>query len=132
MIKDKNLFVATGRRKTASARVFLKNGSGAITVNGKEIAVYCYSEALLSKALAPLALLSMKDAVDIMITVSGGGPNGQAEAISHGIARALEKMNSELRKPLKAEKLLTRDSRRREREKPGQPGARKRFQFSKR
>jgi small subunit ribosomal protein S9 len=132
MIQDKTLFVATGRRKTASARVFLKNGSGAITVNGKEIAVYCYSESLLNKALAPLTLLSMKDAVDIKITVSGGGPNGQAEAISHGIARALEKMNSELRKPLKSEKLLTRDGRRREREKPGQPGARKRFQFSKR
>lgn len=132
MVLDKTQFVATGRRKTASARVFLKPGSGIITVNGKDVAHYCYTESLLTKALAPLALLNMKSAVDIKITVAGGGPNGQAEAISHGIARALEKMDAALRTPLKAQKLLTRDARRREREKPGQPGARKRFQFSKR
>lgn len=132
MTLEKTQFVATGRRKTASARVFLKAGSGIITVNDKDVARYCYTESLLAKALAPLALLDMKSSVDIKITVAGGGPNGQAEAISHGIARALEKMDAALRAPLKAEKLLTRDARKREREKPGQPGARKRFQFSKR
>lgn len=132
MTLDKTQFVATGRRKTASARIFLKPGTGIITVNDRDVAAYCYTESLLAKALAPLALLNMKNAVDIKATVIGGGPNGQAEAISHGIARALEKMDAALRAPLKAEKLLTRDARRREREKPGQPGARKRFQFSKR
>ena len=125
-------FLGTGRRKTATARVRIKPGTGIMTVNGKDLNVYCYSEQLASDATAPLKTALMTDKVDIRVRVEGGGPNGQATAIAHGIARALEKMNEELRPALKKEGHLTRDSRMKERKKPGQPGARKRFQFSKR
>ena len=93
---------------------------------------YCYFETLARAAEAPLVTVDLKDKFDVIAKVQGGGPNGQATAISHGLARALEKFDSELRIPLKKAGHLKRDPRRRERKKPGQPGARKRFQFSKR
>lgn len=124
---------ATGRRKRATARVRLvPNGTGSFTVNGKDLETYCYFETLSRTAQAPLSLLDMKGKVDVVAKVEGGGPNGQAGAISLGLARALEKLDSENRGVLKRAGLLKRDPRRRERKKAGQPGARKRFQFSKR
>lgn len=124
---------ATGRRKRASARVrLIPGGSGSFTVNGKEMTVYCYSESLARVAEGPLNTVDMKGQFDVIAKVQGGGPNGQAEAIAHGLARALEKFNPELRGKLKPAGHLKRDPRRRERKKAGQPGARKRFQFSKR
>lgn len=125
-------FTAVGRRKTSSARVRLKPGSGILTVNGKELEVYCYSEQLARIATLPLNTVEMADKFDVRVRVEGGGPVGQAGAISHGIARALQKFDPELRAPLKKAGLITRDPRMKERKKPGQPGARKRFQFSKR
>ena len=125
-------FLGTGRRKTAIARVRLATGSGKITVNGRAFENYFPLETLRSTAAQPLAVTSTTEKVDANINVSGGGPNGQAGAVSHGIARALLKFDANLRPQLKAEGLLTRDSRMKERKKYGQPGARKRFQFSKR
>jgi small subunit ribosomal protein S9 len=126
------VFTSVGRRKTAVARVRLSNGKGEITVNGKPINEYCYSDALLTEASMPLAVTGLATSVDATINVNGGGPNGQAGAISHGLARALEKMDANLRAVLKQAGLITRDGRAKERKKSGQPGARKRFQFSKR
>jgi len=123
---------AVGRRKTASARIRLSRGTGTISVNGKPVEEYLYTEALVKAATAPLRTAGLEGQVDVSVNVIGGGPNGQAGAISHGLARALQKMDATLRAPLKKEGLLTRDGRMRERKKPGQPGARKRFQFSKR
>ena len=124
---------ATGRRKTATARVRLfSNGSGNITVNGKGVEDYFYYESFLRSSLAPLAILEVQEQFDAKIKVAGSGPNGQAGAVSHGIARALEKFNPEWRSTLKKAGYLKRDPRGKERKKPGQPGARKRFQFSKR
>lgn len=123
---------AVGRRKSASARVHLKRGTGEITINNKPAAEYLYTEALMKSATAPLRVSSLDGQVDAFIRVSGGGPNGQAGAISHALARALQKLDADLRPPLKKAGLLTRDGRMRERKKPGRPGARKRFQFSKR
>ena len=128
----KNEFRATGRRKTATARVRLKSGKGAITVNRRPLDEYCYSETLVKAATAPLITLDVREDFDAEVRVSGGGPNGQAGAIAHGMARALEKYNPEWRIPLKRNGHLKRDPRERERKKAGQPGARKRFQFSKR
>ena len=130
--KTTNDFIGTGRRKTAVARVRLATGSGKITVNGRPFENYFPLETLRSTASQPLAVTSTAEKVDARINVSGGGPNGQAGAVSHGIARALLKFDANLRPQLKAEGLLTRDSRMKERKKYGQPGARKRFQFSKR
>jgi small subunit ribosomal protein S9 len=125
--------VAIGRRKTASARVRLHpNGSGKLTVNGKPFTEHCYHESLQRAALAPLKAVDQVNAFDADILVEGSGPNGQAGAIAHGLARALQKFNPEFRIPLKKAGHLTRDPRERERKKPGRPGARKRFQFSKR
>lgn len=133
MSETATVLTATGRRKRASARVrLIPNGSGSFTVNGKEMETYCYSETLARMAEAPLVTVDKKGQFDIIAKVQGGGPNGQAQAISHGLARALEKFDGELRPSLKKAGLLKRDPRRRERKKPGQPGARKRFQFSKR
>jgi small subunit ribosomal protein S9 len=133
MSETATVLTATGRRKRASARVrLIPNGSGAFTVNGKEMETYCYSETLARMAEAPLVTVDKKGQFDVIAKVQGGGPNGQAQAISHGLARALEKFDGELRPSLKKAGLLKRDPRRRERKKPGQPGARKRFQFSKR
>lgn len=124
---------ATGRRKTASARVrLIPNGTGKITVNERELNVYFPEEGQFKAVLAPFKTVDAENKFDVEITVSGGGLSGQATAVSHGISRALQKNNPEWRSPLKKAGLLTRDPRRRERGKPGRPGARKRFQFSKR
>ncbi|MBN1404871.1 MAG: 30S ribosomal protein S9 [Opitutales bacterium] len=133
MANQSNALVTTGRRKTASARVrLLPNGSGKITVNDKDAEVYLYDASLQSIATAPLRTVETEEKFDVFVRVAGGGPFGQAVAISHGLARALEKHNPEWRAALKKAGLLTRDPRERERKKSGQPGARKRFQFSKR
>jgi len=125
-------YVAVGRRKEASARVRLSRGTGVVTVNGRELEIYCYSDELVNLAIGPLKEVDMLKEVDVKVNVRGGGPNGQAVAISHGIARALEKMNGELRSPLKKAGFIRRDPRAKERKKVGQPGARRKFQFSKR
>ncbi len=126
------VYVATGRRRTASARVRLTRGSGRITINGREFDTYLFDEPLQRTVLAPLETAELREDVDIVATVTGGGMVGQAGALSHGIARALEKLNPDLRAPLKKGGYLRRDPRMKERKKSGQPGARKRFQFSKR
>jgi small subunit ribosomal protein S9 len=127
-----NEFLGTGRRKTAIARVRLATGSGKITVNGRAIDNYFPLETLRGTATQPLAVTGTAEKFDAHINVSGGGPNGQAGAVRHGIARALLKFDVSLRGALKAEGFLTRDPRMKERKKYGQPGARKRFQYSKR
>ena len=125
-------YLGTGRRKTSVARIFLRSGKGAITVNGRSLEEYFVSEA--SRAVVRQALLATEtaDKFDILILADGGGPAGQAGAARLGIARALIEFNSELRPKLKSLGLLTRDPRAHERKKYGQKGARKRFQFSKR
>jgi len=125
-------FLGTGRRKTAIARVRLATGSGKITVNGRAFENYFPLDTLRATVSQPLALTSTADKLDVRVNVTGGGPNGQAGATRHGIARALLKFDANLRPQLKKEGFLTRDPRERERKKYGQPGARKRFQFSKR
>ena len=125
-------FLGTGRRKTSTARVRLTEGSGKIVVNDRDAESYFTGENFAKSALAPLQVVSLRDKVDISANISGGGISGQAGALAHGIARALQKMNPELRAALKKAGCLERDSRMKERKKPGQPGARKRFQFSKR
>ena len=125
-------FLGTGRRKTAIARVRLASGSGKITVNGRAFDNYFVLETQRSQASQPLTVTGTAEKFDARINVSGGGPNGQADAVRHGIARALLKFDAALRPSLKAGGLLTRDPRMKERKKYGQPGARKRFQFSKR
>jgi small subunit ribosomal protein S9 len=125
-------YLGTGRRKTAVARVRLASGSGKIVVNGRAFENYFPAEALLVVAAQPLTVTGNADKFDAQITVSGGGPNGQAGAVRHGLARALLTVDANLRSLLRAEGLLTRDSRMKERNKYGQPGARKRFQYSKR
>ena len=131
--KEASVLWSTGRRKTSTARVRLfPNGKGKITINGRKLEVYCYHEGLVTAAIAPLITIDKREMFDFKITVSGGGPTGQAGAISHGLARALEKFNPEWRIPLKRAGHLKRDPRQKERKKAGQPGARKRFQFSKR
>jgi small subunit ribosomal protein S9 len=125
-------FLGTGRRKTAVARVRLATGSGKITVNRRTFENYFPLETLRAVVIQPLTVAGAIEKFDVRVNVAGGGPNGQADAVRHGISRALIKFDAALRPPLKAEGLLTRDSRMRERKKYGQPGARKRFQFSKR
>ncbi|MFI5358316.1 MAG: 30S ribosomal protein S9 [Opitutales bacterium] len=127
-----NVFLGTGRRKTATARVRLSEGSGKMTVNGRELDKYFCHENFAKQAYGPLLTVDLREKIDITANVSGGGITGQAVAVAHGIARALQKLNPELRAALKKAGHLTRDPRERERKKPGQPGARKRFQFSKR
>lgn len=129
--KEKEI-TTVGRRKTASARIRLKKGSGKISVNGKDPSDYFKTEDFTMSALSPLHTLDAKENFDISINANGGGLNGQAGAVRLGIARALEKINPDDRKSLKKEGHLKRDPRARERKKSGQPGARKRFQFSKR
>jgi len=130
--KATNDFIGTGRRKTSIARVRLMTGSGKITVNGRAFDNYFPLETLRATVTQPLILTGTTEKVDASINVTGGGPNGQAGAVRHGIARALLKFDANLRPQLKAEGFLTRDSRMKERKKYGQPGARKRFQYSKR
>jgi small subunit ribosomal protein S9 len=130
--ETKNEFLGTGRRKTAIARVRLGTGNGKITVNGRPFENYFPLETLRSTAVQPLTVTGTAEKFDVRINVTGGGLNGQAGAVRHGIARALIVADANLRSTLKAEGLLTRDSRMKERKKYGQPGARKRFQYSKR
>lgn len=127
-----NEFLGTGRRKTSVARVRLATGSGKITVNGRTFENYFPLETLRTTASEPLTVTGTTEKLDVRVNVSGGGPNGQAGAVRHGIARALLQFDANLRPQLKVEGLLTRDPRMKERKKYGQPGARKRFQFSKR
>jgi len=124
--------LGTGRRKTAVARVRLASGTGKILVNGRAFDNYFPVESMRMVAAQPLTATGMADKYDAQITVHGGGLNGQAGAVRHGLARALLTVDANLRGTLRAEGLLTRDSRMRERKKYGQPGARKRFQYSKR
>ena len=125
-------YMGTGRRKTAVARVRLATGTGKIVINGRPFENYFPTETMRLTAAQPLTVTGLADKYDAQISVSGGGPNGQAGAVRHGIARALLTLDANLRPALRAEGLLTRDSRMRERKKYGQPGARKRFQYSKR
>ena len=125
-------FYATGRRKTSSARVFLRPGKGAVTVNHREFEAFFPTEALRTQIKTPLVLTQTAEQFDVVATVAGGGIHGQAGAVRLGIARALVEYNAELRKALKKGGLLTRDARAKERKKYGMAGARKRFQFSKR
>ncbi|MFN7984543.1 MAG: 30S ribosomal protein S9 [Vicinamibacterales bacterium] len=125
-------YYGTGRRKTSTARVFLRPGTGAIKVNDRTFEGFFPTEALRMQIRRPLVLTEMSDKFDIVATVEGGGVSGQAGAVRLGISRALVEFNLELRKALKSEGMLTRDSRAKERKKYGMAGARKRFQFSKR
>jgi len=127
-----NEFLGTGRRKTAVARVRMAPGSGKITVNGRPMENYFLVDSQRGLVTQPLTLTDSTTKFDVRINVSGGGPTGQAGAVRHGIARALLKADVNLRPTLKSHGLLTRDPRMKERKKYGQPGARKRFQFSKR
>jgi small subunit ribosomal protein S9 len=124
--------LGTGRRKSSVARVRLAAGTGKILINGRSFENYFPMESLRMVAAQPLTVTGSSDKFDAQITVSGGGPTGQAGAVRHGIARALLTVDANLRPVLKAEGLLTRDPRMKERKKYGQPGARKRFQYSKR
>jgi small subunit ribosomal protein S9 len=125
-------YYGTGRRKSSVARVFMRPGSGEFTVNGRKFDEYFVTDAQRSIARQPLVSSESAAAFNIIASVSGGGVNGQAGAVKLGIARALIIFNAELRKKLKGEGMLSRDSRGKERKKYGQKGARKRFQFSKR
>lgn len=129
---SKEVFWGTGRRKSAVARVRLLKGEGKFIINDKELESEVFTEQFKMLAKVPLLTTHRTTDVDVHVTVNGGGVIGQACAISHGLSRALEKMDSTHRPVLKKEGLLTRDSRVRERQKPGRAGARKRFQFSKR
>ena len=123
---------AVGRRKTAVARVYLMKGEGTITVNGKDYREYFPHVHVQHNVTDPFAAVGADAIYDVKINVRGGGYKGQAEAVRMGVSRALVKLNEEFKKPLKAKKFLTRDSRAVERKKYGKPKARKRFQFSKR
>ena len=131
-IAPANVFLGTGRRKTSTARVRVTEGTGKLTVNGRDFDSYFSHENFSKQAYAPLLTVDLREKIDVSANVAGGGVAGQAGAVAHGIARALQKMNAELRSPLKKAGHLERDDRAKERKKPGQPGARKRFQFSKR
>ena len=125
-------YYGTGRRKTSTARVFLRPGSGAISINRRSFDAFFTTESLRTQIRRPLVLTETADKFDILATVAGGGVSGQAGAVRLGISRALVEYNLELRKKLKEEGLLTRDARAKERKKYGMACARKRFQFSKR
>jgi len=128
----KQQFYGTGRRKEAVARVFIKPGSGKFQVNRRPVEDYFKNIAWKSAAVEPLKYTNTLDQLDVMATVKGGGPGGQAGAVRMGLSRALAVFNPELRPGLRKNGFLTRDSRMKERKKYGQKGARKRFQFSKR
>jgi small subunit ribosomal protein S9 len=125
-------FYATGRRKEATARVWVKPGSGTMIVNGRPLDEYFGRETSIMIINQPLQVLEQMGKVDMTVNVRGGGLSGQAGAIRHGLSRALCRLNAEFRAPLKKAGFLTRDARAVERKKAGRPGARKRFQFSKR
>ena len=132
MAKQAPQFYGTGRRKNATARVFLRPGTGRITVNGKDVEDYFERETAKMVLRAPLVITESNESFDAYVTVRGGGKSGQAGAIRHGLSRALVEANPELRPTLKKAGFLTRDARMVERKKYGQRGARRRFQFSKR
>jgi len=125
-------YYGTGRRKSAIARVYLRPGSGDFKVNGRAFEEYFVTPAQRSAAKAPLASTESATQFNVVVTAQGGGVRGQADAVKLGLARALMQFNAELRKKLKGEGMVSRDSRGKERKKYGQKGARKRFQFSKR
>jgi small subunit ribosomal protein S9 len=125
-------YYGTGRRKSSTARVYLRPGSGEITINRRTFNAHFPTEALRTAIKFPLVVTETVDKFDVLVTVDGGGVAGQAGAVRLGIARALVEFNAELRKTLKKDGLLTRDARAKERKKYGLAGARKRFQFSKR
>jgi small subunit ribosomal protein S9 len=127
-----NYHIAIGRRKTATARVYLSEGSGNVTINSKTGKDFFGKETLLKEAMQPLQAADLNGKFDVKVNVAGGGVTGQIGAIQLGIARAILKYDASVKPALKKEGLLTRDSRMVERKKPGQPKARKRFQFSKR
>jgi len=127
-----SIFTGTGRRKTSTARVRIADGSGKLTVNGRGFDSYFSHDNFAKQAYAPLQTVDLREKIDVTANVSGGGVAGQAGAVAHGIARALQKMNAELRPALKKAGHIRRDPREKERKKAGQPGARERFQFSKR
>ncbi|MDH4373651.1 MAG: 30S ribosomal protein S9 [Verrucomicrobiota bacterium] len=131
-MSNSNEFLGTGRRKTSVARVRISTGSGKIQVNGRAFEVYFPLESQRMAVQQPFVTTATSGKYDVSINVVGGGPVGQAGAVRHGIARALIEADAALRPLLKADGLLTRDPRMKERKKYGQPGARKRFQFSKR
>jgi small subunit ribosomal protein S9 len=132
MAVAKDEILTVGRRKCAVARVRMQPGSGKLTVNKREFAEYFPSETVRSYVTQPMMITGTTGAFDVVANIKGGGPIGQAGALRHGIARALQKAKTELRPVLKESGMLTRDARVKERKKSGQPGARKRFQFSKR
>jgi small subunit ribosomal protein S9 len=123
---------ATGRRKKAVARVYLTKGNGQVIINKKDYKVFFPTTVLQGKVRQAFVATETADTYDVKVNVAGGGITGQAEAVRHAIARALVKIDNDNRALLRPEKLLTRDPRMVERKKPGQPGARKKFQFSKR
>jgi small subunit ribosomal protein S9 len=127
-----NETTATGRRKDAIAKIWVKAGSGAIRVNDREFTEYFPSLSQQNDILRPLELTNSIHSFDLRVSTNGGGIQGQAGALRLALSRALVEINPEFRSVLKKEGLLTRDPRMKERKKPGQPGARKRFQFSKR
>lgn len=126
------VYNATGRRKSAVARVYLNEGKGNISINGKDIKDYFPSELMQYVVKQPLEVLNLLGSFDVKVNLDGGGVKGQAEALRLGIARALVELNPEYKPTLKANGFMTRDPREVERKKPGRPKARKRFQFSKR
>jgi small subunit ribosomal protein S9 len=132
MVKNISLGIGTGRRKCAVARVFLREGSGKIIINQRDLKDYFTIEGLVAQVRKPLLVTASENKFDAYITVIGGGPTGQAGACTHGLARALAQIDPANRASLKANGLLTRDPRMVERKKYGQRGARRRFQFSKR
>ena len=125
-------YYATGRRKSSTARVYLRPGEGKITINRRDLDKYFHTDALQRIAKEPLTFLELGDRFDVLVNVNGGGETGQAGAIRHGLARALVVLDAGLKPRLKQAGFLTRDSRVKERKKYGQRGARARFQFSKR
>ena len=131
-MSKKNIFYATGRRKTSVARVNLIKGKGDITINGRTVDDYFGRDSIKMVMMQPLDLTSSSKEYNISVNVNGGGVTGQAGAIRHAISRVLQKVNPDLKLTLKQAGFLTRDSRQVERKKYGQPGARKKFQFSKR
>lgn len=121
-----------GRRKSAVARVYLQEGKGNVTINGRDLTNYFGSELLHYVVKQPFIVLNLEGQYDVKVTLDGGGETGQSQAVRMGISRALVEMNPEYKSTLRANGFMTRDSREVERKKPGQPKARKRFQFSKR
>ena len=132
MARETNQYQGTGRRKTSTARVYLRPGKGRIFVNKREFEEYFPRDSLRTSIERPFVVTEMLQQFDTFVTVRGGGSTGQAGAIRMGIARALEKVNPDLRHPLKVNGFLTRDARKVERKKYGRAGARRKFQFSKR